>query len=192
MDPKYKGLWQILYMRKMTKKELMEKANISQYQINKMNHNKVVTIEVIEKIVKALNVSVYSVTSDEGILSQYLKIMKKPNIFPVIIQGDDNLKYIFPTKQRDALKAISIAKLDGRIKRLIIFGSSVTMRCGTNSDMDIAIDAPDIGSDEFEKIARAFFTGIDSEIDIVHYNSIHSALLKQEIDSKGVDIYVKC
>jgi hypothetical protein len=54
-------------------------------------------------------------------------------IFPVIIEGDESLKYVFPAKQKDAQVAISLAKEDSRINRLIIFGSSVTMDCGMSS-----------------------------------------------------------
>lgn len=112
-------------------------------------------------------------------------------IFPIVTTGDETLKYVFPMKQRDAQKAIALARADSRIERLIIFGSAVTMSCGAGSDMDIAIDAPDIDEDEFLKIARGFYLGIDSEIDLIHYNNIHSSLLKDEIDRKGVCVYAK-
>ncbi|MBQ7474844.1 MAG: nucleotidyltransferase domain-containing protein [Clostridia bacterium] len=112
-------------------------------------------------------------------------------MFPTVTVGDDAIKHVFPTKQKAAQKAIDLAKEDERIKRLIVFGSAVTMRCGMMSDIDIAIDAPDISEDEFMKMARGFYRGIDSEVDVIHYNGIHSTLLREEIDKKGVDIYVK-
>ncbi len=111
--------------------------------------------------------------------------------FQQVITGDETLKYVFPSKQRDAQTAISLAKEDPRIERLIIFGSAVTSRCGMTSDIDIAVDAPGIDEDEFLKIARQFYKAIPSEIDMIHYNSIRNSLLKQEVDSKGVNIYVK-
>ena len=112
-------------------------------------------------------------------------------IFPVIIDGDESLKYVFPAKQKDAQVAISLAKADNRINRLIIFGSSVTMDCGMTSDIDIAIDAPNISEDDFLRIAHKFFIGIKSEVDVIHYNNIRSSMLKNEIDTKGVPVYVK-
>lgn len=112
-------------------------------------------------------------------------------VFPVVTSGDEALKYIFPSKQRAAQQAIALAKQDGRIRRLIAFGSAVTMRCGTGSDLDLAVDAPNVSEEGFLKIARSFYRGIDSEVDMVHYNTIHSPLLKKEIDEKGVNLYVQ-
>lgn len=111
--------------------------------------------------------------------------------FPVITKGDNTLQYIFPTKQKAAQAAIDLAKADGRIERLILFGSAVTMNCGATSDLDIAIDAPEISEEEFLKIARIFYLGVPSETDMVHYNRITSPLLKNEIDMKGAVMYVK-
>ena len=111
--------------------------------------------------------------------------------FPMVVDGDSSLKHIFPTKQRAVKSAIDVAKSDDRIKRLIIFGSAVTMNCGACSDVDIAIDAPDVAADDFPKLAHGFFVGIESEVNLIHYNDIHSQLLKQEIDNKGVCVYNK-
>ena len=111
--------------------------------------------------------------------------------FPVVIQGDPSLQYVFPAKQKAAQKAIDLAKADRRIRRLILFGSALTLNCGMNSDIDLAIDAPDVSEEEFPDVAHDFFLQVDSEIDLVHYNKIHSELLKSEIDQKGVNIYVR-
>lgn len=111
-------------------------------------------------------------------------------IFPVRFEGAEELKYIFPSKQRAAQKAIELAKADSRVMRLIVFGSAVTLGCGIGSDIDIAIDAPGVNGDEFLSLAHPFLSEIPSEVDIVHYNSITGELLKNEIHSKGVAIYV--
>ena len=55
----------------------------------------------------------------------------------------------------------------------------------------IAIDAPWVSEEEFLKIARNFYLGVPSELDIVHYNKIRNPLLKSEIDRKGVVMYLK-
>lgn len=112
--------------------------------------------------------------------------------FSSVIPGDEVLQYIFPTKQRAAQEAIEIAKKNDKIQRLIIFGSAVTPCCGMTSDLDLAIDAPDLSEDSFLKIARQFYCAIDSELDVVHYNEIRNSLLKKEIDEKGVSVYAKC
>lgn len=112
--------------------------------------------------------------------------MKK---FPIVVQGDESLQYVFPSKQQSVQQAIDLARADERIKRLIVFGSAVTMRCGIGSDLDLALDVPGADTEEFLKIAHPFFVGIDSEVDIIHYNEIHSELLKKEIDEKGVVVF---
>ena len=111
--------------------------------------------------------------------------------FPLIVKGDPALAYIFPSKQKAVQSAIDIAKSDERIRRMIVFGSAVTMDCGAVSDIDIALDVPEISKEDFSKIARRFYLEVPSETDIVHYNGIGSSLLKHEIDTKGVNIYVK-
>ena len=112
-------------------------------------------------------------------------------MFPLSFTGNKTLRYIFPSKQEDTQKAITLAQAEEKIRRLIVFGSAVTMQCGTGSDLDIAIDAPDISDEEFGKLARKFYLGISSELDLIHYNAIRSPLLKDEIRKKGVIVYAK-
>lgn len=111
-------------------------------------------------------------------------------VFPKKCEGDDTLKFIFPSKQKAVQKAIDIARDDERINRLIVFGSAVTLDCGMTSDVDIAIDAPNLDFDTFANLARPFYRDIPSEVDIIHYNEIHSELFKQQVN-KGVCVYVK-
>ena len=110
-------------------------------------------------------------------------------VFPLVTQGDEVLKYVFPTKQRATQQAIRLAEADKRIARLIVFGSAVTLDCGMTSDLDLAIDAPNTTKEDFVGIAHAFWLGVDSEVDLVHYNFIRNELLKREIDQKGVTVY---
>ncbi|MBR5313180.1 MAG: nucleotidyltransferase domain-containing protein [Clostridia bacterium] len=110
----------------------------------------------------------------------------------MVTKGDSTLQYVFPSKQKAVQAAINLAKADSRIERLILFGSAVTMNCGAASDIDIAIDAPNVSEEDFLKIARSFYLGVPSELDVVHYNRITNPLLKSEIDRKGVVMYSKC
>lgn len=111
--------------------------------------------------------------------------------FPKRCEGDDILVHIFPAMQKQVQRVIDYAKTSEKIKRVRVFGSAVTLNCGIGSDLDIAIDAPDIISDEdFFKISRPIRNLLDVNADIMHYNRIHSELLLNEIDTKGVDVYV--
>ncbi len=112
-------------------------------------------------------------------------------IFPVRHKGANELKYIFPSKQRAVQKAIELAESDSRINKIIIFGSAVTRQCGIFSDVDIALITDKLDDDEFDAVAGPFFKEVPSELDIVDYNNISSKLLKKEIDENGVCVYVR-
>lgn len=112
-------------------------------------------------------------------------------IFPVVTKGSETLKYVFPSKQKDVQKAIEIASADERIERLILFGSAVTKDCGTESDLDIAVSAPEMDDDAFLTVVRRFHLAIDSEVDLVRLESIRDRTLDREIQRKGVTVYAK-
>lgn len=112
--------------------------------------------------------------------------------FPIRINNaDESVKYIFPSKQKDIQSAINVARETPEIKKLIVFGSATTLNCGVESDIDIAVDAPGIKhEDDFILLSRRIRQALQSNADIIHYNSVHSDLLKKEIDTKGVEVYV--
>lgn len=55
MSVSYKKLWHILLDRDMKKRDLMEKANISDYTIRKLNRGDNVTTDVLVRICRALD-----------------------------------------------------------------------------------------------------------------------------------------
>ena len=112
-------------------------------------------------------------------------------IFPKRVEGAEELKYIFPSKQKDVQRAIEIAQKTEGIRKLTVFGSAVTLNCGIGSDIDISVDAPDIrDDDEFNMLVRPIRKTLESEVDIIHFNSVRSDMLRNEILTKGVDVYV--
>ena len=58
MATSYKKLWHILLDRDMKKKDLKEKADLSEYNMKRLAHDENVTIETLAKISKALNCSI--------------------------------------------------------------------------------------------------------------------------------------
>ncbi|MBO4366345.1 MAG: hypothetical protein J5843_01675 [Clostridia bacterium] len=104
-------------------------------------------------------------------------------VFPKRFAGDDCLKYVFPSMQKQVQKVIDNAKSDSRVGRVRVFGSALTLNCGIGSDLDIAVDAPDIESDEdFLSVFQSIKKGLDVDCDVIHYNRIQNSLLKEEID----------
>ena len=54
MIASYKKLWKILIDRDMKKKDLEAAANISHYTMNKLTRGENVTVDILERICKAL------------------------------------------------------------------------------------------------------------------------------------------
>lgn len=57
MASSYKKLWKLLIDKNWKKKDLEEKAQISHYTMNKLNHGRNVTTDVLERICCALECS---------------------------------------------------------------------------------------------------------------------------------------
>ena len=55
MTISYKKLWKLLINRDLKKKDLIAKAGISGYTLNKLNKGETVTTETLAKICKALD-----------------------------------------------------------------------------------------------------------------------------------------
>ncbi|WP_044294550.1 helix-turn-helix domain-containing protein [Robinsoniella peoriensis] len=57
MASSYKKLWKLLIDKEWKKKDLEERAQISHYTMNKLNHGRNVTTDVLERICCALDCS---------------------------------------------------------------------------------------------------------------------------------------
>lgn len=55
MTVSYKRLWKLLIDKDMKKKDLEEKAGISNYVVSKMNRGDNITVDVVGKICRALD-----------------------------------------------------------------------------------------------------------------------------------------
>lgn len=55
MKVSYKKLWKLLIDRDLKKKDLIQKAGISNYTLNKLNNSKNVTTDILVKICGALH-----------------------------------------------------------------------------------------------------------------------------------------
>ena len=92
-----------------------------------------------------------------------------------------NAKLIFPTKQREVGKIIAICKEDPNIKRITVFGSSVTSACNPWSDIDVYF--------ELERpVANLPVFGLESAVDKWDNYNVSDELL-MEIQKRGVVVY---
>lgn len=90
----------------------------------------------------------------------------------------------------DSVKAmINVAKKYPFVKRLIIFGSSITDYCTEESDIDVCadVDCPDKGRD-LHNLHVDLCKTCDANCDILIYRRL-SGKIKNEVDKKGVIVY---
>ena len=55
MNVSYKKLWKLLIDKDLKKKDLIQKANIKSYTINKLNRNENVNVDILVRICSALD-----------------------------------------------------------------------------------------------------------------------------------------
>lgn len=100
------------------------------------------------------------------------------------------VKYIYPLKQRDIINIHEAVKDDTRINNIILFGSSVTMRCTKSSDIDLSVRLnPDyidntVKNDISDKIQEA----CNYNADIIWFDRINSNDRVYANITKGVQI----
>lgn len=101
----------------------------------------------------------------------------------------DNLSKINIIKRKNVQEAVKIAKATSIIKRMIIFGSSVTNDCRDESDVDICLDVTcDVTDKRLFRPMYDIDKACDFNCDILLYHDIGTKL-KQIIDRKGVEVY---
>ncbi len=86
-------------------------------------------------------------------------------------------------------KMINVARKYPFVKRLIIFGSSVTDYCTEESDIDVCadVDCPDRGRD-LHNLHVELCKTCDANCDILIYRRLNGQI-KKEVDKKGVIVY---
>ena len=73
MSVSYKRLWHLLIDKDMKKKDLMEKANISDYTIRKLNRGDNVTTDVLVRICHALDCHIEDIMEEERVIQNMLR-----------------------------------------------------------------------------------------------------------------------
>ncbi len=101
-----------------------------------------------------------------------------------------NLSQINEVKIEEVSRLIEIAKGSEVIKRIIIFGSTVTDSCDEDSDIDVCLDiACDTKDQRLYRHVVDFDKACNYNCDIFFYHQLGTTL-KNEIDKKGVSVYV--
>lgn len=109
--------------------------------------------------------------------------------FPIIVKTDcKNIYRIYPLKQKVAAKLHDIATEYEEIKKVYIFGSSVTSKCNIYSDLDICIDADVSDGMKIYEIQKRMGDACGWNCDILMYSNLGNKL-KDTIHKEGVVIY---
>ena len=113
----------------------------------------------------------------------------KMKSFPVVVDSDcETINRIYPLKQRIVDELHKKAADFDIVKKIYIFGSSVTPRCHIDSDIDICIDADTSDGIKVFELQKTVGDICDWNCDILKYSNIGS-ILKETIDKEGVVIY---
>ena len=100
----------------------------------------------------------------------------------VVSEPFRNAALIFPTKQRAVKSMVDVCKEDKNVKRLIIFGSSVTAACHIWSDIDAYFEIE-------HEVDNLPLTGTDNQAWDRWSNFTVDNQLKEEILQTGVVVY---
>ena len=103
---------------------------------------------------------------------------RKENIvhFPVIVKDTYvDMSRIYPTKQQMVGKVLSELRMDNRVTSLRLFGSSITMACNKDSDLDFAIGLNDLSTKAKNEVSEKVQLACDWSADIIWADRISSS-----------------
>lgn len=188
--------------KKISVYKLSEISNIPYTTLNELINGKKnindCKIKTIECLSKSLNISIESLLNmlnnrKVNISNSWEDNKNKIFYFPVtIINNNYECNRIHPLKQKVVNDIYNYVSTNDCIDKVIIFGSSVNIRCNKKSDIDIAIkvkesyltrEIQNVLSEDIQEI-----TGYNS--DIVWLNTLDKdTRLYNNINIKGVVIY---
>ena len=165
----------------MNIKELRNKTGLSQSNFARKYGIPVRTLQQWEQ--NRSSPSKYVLNMLENIPAAYIRHYKpKPlSEFKLCIPDPfQNCNKIYPIQQRKVSSLLSDITKDENVKKVIIFGSSVTDSCHSGSDVDIFVDTSSLSAPEI--------SAKDFEFDLWTPASVDGRLL-EEILKKGVVVY---
>lgn len=136
----------------------------------------------------------FYLTSEEYLIRRKSKGWK----FNVIVQNSNvmNIEYIHPLKQKLVSSIVDKACFNDFVKKIIIFGSSVTCYCHPFSDLDICVvwnTIDNTKSDLLDSRVYEFFNFIsivsEGNADFFSADRIEGTDLEKEIKMNGVTVY---
>lgn len=138
----------------------------------------------VEDILKSSSIEIELVQSDlsqtKNRILAYEKCLadRKSKVihFP-IIEADEwvDMSRIYPTKQTAVKKVLTELRGDKRISSLRLFGSSITMACHKDSDVDFALDTTDTSRDTRNLLSEIIQQACNWNADIIWMDHVTPA-----------------
>ena len=111
--------------------------------------------------------------------------------FPIIAETDYfDISRVYPLKQRAILAIYQVLKKDDRIDSAILFGSSINIRCGRHSDIDLAISLKKnfISTDAKNEVSECIQEACGYNADILWLDRIDKGSQIDQNIRKGVKL----
>lgn len=141
---------------------LLRLSQVLGYSIEDLLHESTINIELIPSDSYAMR----------GRLSAYARNIRLRNSseahFPVIVADTFvDMSRIYPTKQAAVKNVMSVLRHDSLVSSLHLFGSSITMACHKNSDIDFAVGLRDTTNEVRNSISEKIQLACEWNADII-------------------------
>ncbi len=191
-----------LQEKKISVYKLSEMSDVPYTTVNELVNGKKnindCKVKTIQGLADSLNLTIESLLGlfkdDKIILSDsWEKNKEKKFYFPIIINNDNyECNRIHPLMQKKVNEIYNKIKNHEEVEKVIVFGSSVNIRCNINSDIDIAIKIKDeyFNRNTQNNISESIGKITNYNADIVWLNTIDElSQLFYNIYTRGVIIY---
>lgn len=165
--------------------DLRKQINLSQSQFAKKYGIPVRTLQKWEQgaaePLPYLMALIQDEITDEEFMDVSKYFIKPSNTFKVTRKKRfKNIEYIHPIQQKNIEDILEALKQHDSVKKVVVFGSSVTYKCNYDSDIDIYVE---LSKDENVKSYN-----IETPVDFWTNFNVSPAML-EEIKNKGVVVY---
>ena len=100
-----------------------------------------------------------------------------------------DMSRIYPLQQQKVANIISAIKDDSRVDCVILFGSSVNMRCTIHSDLDFVVKLKDISTQSKNEVSEKIQEACDWSADILWFDHLSEKDRVFQEMRMGVKIY---
>ena len=178
---------------KLAKKSGVPYTTVNEIVLGKKNP-KDCSVRTISNLANYFNVPEQALFDDTEIKisTSWLDKKNKKYVFPIIVKNSNyDVSRIHPLNQKKIDIVFNIVNDDSRINKVIVFGSSTTIRCNKNSDVDIYISlySKDINNKNKNEISETIQNKLNYNADIIWADRVANESQLYKNIMKGETIY---